>query len=179
MKITDKQQVLILLAGVVMLTGFGGLRYVPVLRQKQALAARMEQQQQEMEEIRANSSLLPELRHQKGTLQDGLDQFVRKIPQGRDFARLWQQIADAMNTCGVRDPWVQPGTEIQTGCLSCIPLTIECKGSMSQIFAFIKAIEGLDRLIRMEDVKLENSADFDATIKMSAKVAVYYQPDEK
>lgn len=173
----DKQQVLIWVSAVVMLAGFGGLRYVPVLRQQQVLAAQVKQQQQEMEEIRTYSALLPELRSQKGALQESLDQFARKIPQGRDFARLWQQIADAMNTCRLRDQWVQPGTEVKAGRLSCIPLTIECKGSLEQVFAFFKEVEEMDRLIRMEDVKLENSPNFDGSLKMTAHVAVYYQPE--
>lgn len=160
-----------------MLGGFAGLRYVPVLRQRQALAARMQQQSSELEEMHMYSALLPELRNRKAELQDSLDHFTRKIPQGRDFARLWQQIADAMNECKLRDQWVQPGTEVQAGRLGCIPLTMECKGSLQQVFAFLNTVEGMDRLIRMEDVTLENSGDFDANLKMTARVAVYYQPE--
>lgn len=172
----DKQQLLILAAAAVMLGGFAGLRYVPALHQKQTLAARMEQQRLEMEEIQTYSELLPELRNQQDTLKSNLEQFARKIPLDRDFAKLWQQIADAMNACRLRDQWVQPGTETRKGRFCCIPLTIECKGSLEQVFAFLKAVEEMDRLIRMEDVKLENGKEFDATLKMSVQASVYYLP---
>jgi Tfp pilus assembly protein PilO len=178
-KAADKQQALIVLAAVVMLTGFGGLRYLPLFRQKQAMAARMQQQSLQMDDIQTHSCLLPELRHQKKQLEDGLSEFTQKIPQGRDFARLWQQIADAMNTCRLSDQWVQPGTEQQAGRLNCIPLAIECKGSMEEIFAFVKSVEEMDRLMRMEDLKLENSPEFSGHLKMTARVLVYYRPEEQ
>jgi len=178
-KTADKQQALIILAAVIMVTGFGGLRYLPMFRQKQAMAARMVQQRQEMDEIHTHSCLLPELRHQKKELEEQLGEFTQKIPQGRDFARLWQQIADAMNACRLREQWVQPGAEQAAGRLSCIPLAIECRGSMEQIFAFVKAVEAMDRLMRLDDLKLENGADFAADLKMSARVLVYYQPEEQ
>jgi type IV pilus assembly protein PilO len=178
-KAADKQQAVIVLAAVIMLTGFGGLRYLPLFRQNQAMAARMQQQKQDMQDIQTHGCLLPELRHQKKLLEESLDCFAQKIPQGRDFARLWQQIADAMNACRLSDQRVQPGTEQKAGRLSCIPLTIECRGSMEQIFAFVKAVEEMDRLMRMDDLRLENSPEFTADLKMSARVLVYYQPDEQ
>lgn len=178
-KTADKQQALIILAAVIMLTGFGGLRYLPMFRQQQAMAARMQQQEQEMQDIQTHSCLLPELRHQKKRLEDSLDEFAQKIPRSRDFARLWQQIADAMNACRLSDQWVQPGTEQKAGRLSCIPLTIECRGSMEQIFTFVKVVEDMDRLMRLDELKLENSPEFKADLKMSARVMVYYQPEEQ
>lgn len=171
----DKQQAIILLTAAAIVAGFGLLRYWPVFRQKQALAAQMQQQHEQMEEIRAHSSLLPELRYQRRLLEEDLGEFVRKIPQSQDFAGLWQQIADAINTSKLRDQRVVPGAEIKTGRFCCIPLTIECRGSLEQIFSFFRAIEGMDRLIRVEDVSLENGPEFEADLTMKAKVSVYYQ----
>ncbi|MCE5186321.1 MAG: type 4a pilus biogenesis protein PilO [Planctomycetaceae bacterium] len=177
MKRLDRPQSLILLTAIVMLAGFGGLRYWPLLRQRHVLAAQMEQQSLQMEEIRQYSSLLPELRHRQRDLEDHLRRFTTQIPAQRDFAGLWQQIADAMNTCALREPWVQPGAETRSGRLCCIPVTIECKGSLEQVFAFCKSLEGMERLVRMEEMKLENSAELNAELKMKARVAVYYQPE--
>ena len=63
--------------------------------------------------------------------------------------------------------------------LCSIPLTLECKGSLEQIFAFFQSLENMDRLIRIEEVTLENDTDFNAVVKLKAKANVYYQPDDK
>jgi Tfp pilus assembly protein PilO len=131
-----------------------------------------------MQQVCTHSALIPELKQQRDRLSVQLAPFDQKIPTGRNFAQLWQQIADVMNACNLSDQLVQPGLELKSDRLCSIPLTIECKGTLEQIFAFFQSLEGIDRLIRIEEVKLENDAAFDAAVKLSAKASVYYQPDE-
>ena len=60
-----------------------------------------------------------------------------------------------------------------------IPLTLECRGSLKQLFAFFQAMEDMDRLVRFEEVKFENDSDFNAVVKLNVKANVYYQSDDK
>jgi hypothetical protein len=50
---------------------------------------------------------------------------------------------------------------------------------LEQLFAFFKAMENMDRLIRFEEVKFENDSDLNAVVKLNAKANVYYQPDDR
>lgn len=173
----DKQQLIILSLSAVIVCGFGVFQYIPLIRQKHAVQEGMAQQDQLSEMICSQSALLPELIQQEKQLQEELIPFSRKIPQGRQFSQLWQQIADVMNECKLTDQLVQPGEELKADSLCSIPLTFECRGSLEQLFAFFQAMENMDRLIRFEDVKFENDSDFNAVVKLNAKANVYYQPD--
>ncbi len=175
----DKQQLIILGLSAVILCGFGIFQYIPVIRQRHALSDRMTQQDQLSEAICLQSVLLPELKQQEKQLQKELTPFFKKVPQGRHFAQLWQQIADVMNECKLTDQLVQPGEELKSDSLCSIPLTFECQGSLKQLFAFFQAMENMDRLIRFEEVKFENDSDFNAVVKLNAKANVYYQPDSR
>ena len=175
----DKQQLIILGLSTVILCGFGVFQYAPVIRQKHAIRSRMAQQDQISETICSQSALLPELKQREKQLQEELIPFSRKVPQGRHFARLWQQIADVMNECKLTDQLVQPGEELKSDQLCSIPLTFECQGSLKQLFTFFQAMENMDRLIRFEEVKFENDSDFGAVVKLNAKANVYYQPDNR
>ncbi|MCD6175503.1 MAG: type 4a pilus biogenesis protein PilO [Planctomycetes bacterium] len=175
----DKQQLIILGLSAVILCGFGIFQYIPVIRQKHAIRDRMAQQDQISETICSQSALLPELKQQEKQLQEELVPFSKKVPQGRRFATLWQQVADVMNECKLTDQLVQPGEELKSDSLCSIPLTFECQGSLKQLFAFFQAMENMDRLIRFEEVKFENDSDFNAVVKLNAKANVYYQPDSR
>ena len=103
--------------------------------------------------------------------------FDRKIPKNRNFADLWDQIAKVMNRHNLQEQLVQPGTEIKGDELNCIPISIQCTGSHSQIFEFFKSLQKFDRLIRVESVTLTNDSDFTGRVKMDADANVYYQAD--
>lgn len=174
----EKQQVMILVVGGFILAGFGVFRYAPILRQKQSLKAEMEKHSLAVEQVGDQGSLLPELMWKKQSMQAQQDEFRSKIPVGRGFSQLWQQIADVMNDCQLSDQLVQPGTEIKSEDLCCIPLAIECSGTFEQIYAFFRSLESMDRLISIDEVKIENDSDFMALLKLNAKANVYYQPVE-
>jgi type IV pilus assembly protein PilO len=175
----DKQQLIILGLGAAILCGFGVFQYIPVIRQNHAIRSGMQQQDQLSETIRSQSALLPELKQQEIELQQELVPFNTKVPQERRFAQFWQQIADVMNECKLTDQLVQPGQELKSDQLCSIPLTLECQGSLEQLFAFFQAMENMDRLIRFEEVKLENGTDLNAVVKLYAKASVYYQSESK
>lgn len=178
MKSPDKQQWAIVIASGLVFAGFGVFRYMPLVRQKYAVQSRMEQQALILEQVTSHSAMLPELSLQKKELSQKLDAFTRKIPEGRNFAQLWEQIADVMDECSLTDQVVQPGSEVKSGMISCIPLTIEGRGTTEQIFKFFQSLEKMDRLIRIEEARLENGSDFNAIVQLTAKVNVYYQPLE-
>jgi len=178
MKKLDKQQLVILLLGVAVSVGFGVFRYVPIVRQKYALQKQMEQQDQIINEICSFSVLIPELKNQKIQLEEQLLPFEQKVPRGRNLATLWRHVAEVMNKCGLTDQLVQPGVEMKSEQLCSIPLTIECKGSMEQIFSLFQSLEETNRLIRIEQVTLDRGADLNSAVKLKAQASVYYQPDE-
>ena len=179
MKKPDKQQMIIFGLSAVIICGFGVFQYIPVIRQKLAMQEQIQQQNQLFETVCLKSVMLPELRQQKNRLQEELTVFSKKVPQGRNFAQLWQQIADVMNECKLTEQLVQPGEELKSDQLCSIPLTLECRGTLEQLYAFFEAMEKMDRLIRIEEVKFENDNDFNAVVKLNAKANVYYQPDEE
>lgn len=174
----DKQQILIVGAGILLIGGFTVLRYIPIVRQKYTIAKTMDAQESVIEKVRSHSAMIPELKQQKAQLVETLASFDERVPQGRNFAQLWQQIADVMNECNLSDQLVQPGQEVTSEQLGSIPLMIECSGSLAQIYTFFQSLERFDRLVRIEEVKLKNDAEYGGLLKLNAKANVYYQPDE-
>ena len=177
MKNLDKQQLMIIALAVVVAGGFAVFRYTPIVRQRYDVAKKMETQNAVMEKVCTESAQIPELKQQRDQLSEKMLSFSEKVPEGRNFARLWQQIADVMNACDLRDQLIQPGQEMKSDHLCSIPLTIECKGTLAQIYRFFQSLENIDRLIRIEELKLENDAEYNEIVTLYAKANLYYQSD--
>ena len=175
----DKQQTILVAAVLLLAAGFGVFRYLPLLRQRQALDETMAQNQRALHDIHTQGMRLPELAGQLAQKQTQAAAFDAKIPAGRSFADLWRQIADLMNECRLTDQLVQPGRPVEGEQLGTIPLTLSCSGSMQDIYVFFRAIEQWDRLIRFERIELANDGAFSGRVKLNAKAQLYYQPRQK
>ena len=70
---------------------------------------------------------------------------------------------------------VEPYEEIEAENLSCIPVKMQCKGKLFQIYEFFRELQGIDRLVRIEQVKLSNDNDFKGQIGMQARAIIYYR----
>lgn len=175
----DKRQTILAALSVLLLAGFGGVRYSMLWQQRQAMDDSVEQSRQTLAEIHRQSARLPELEKQLTQKRLQAEAFDRRIPAGRSFAELWRQIADVMNAHRLIDQTVQPAAAIEDTQLGVIPLTLSCSGAMQDMYAFFKAMEQQDRLIRFEQVELSNDGNFSGVVKLTAKAQLYYQPDKK
>jgi len=70
---------------------------------------------------------------------------------------------------------VQPGKELRSPQLTCIPVSMRCKGNLKQIFEFFTALQASERLIRIEQVKLVNDNDFTGDVTMQTEAVIYYR----
>ena len=80
-----------------------------------------------------------------------------------------------MNKHSLSEQMIEPNKEIEDENLNCIPVKMKCKGKLFQIYEFFRELQGLDRLVRIEQVKLSNDNDFVGQIGMEARAIIYYR----
>lgn len=175
MKESMQKHVLILSAMIVGAVALGAYQYTPIHRQKQELKKTLDAQALTKDEIQAKCSRLPVLHRQVLELGPRALEYDRRLPERKEFARLWQQIAEIMNRSQLSEQLVRPGTEVREGGLCVIPLQIEGMGTFEQIFTFFRELETFDRLIRMEAIQLQNDSDLSGRLHLVARAQVYYQ----
>jgi Tfp pilus assembly protein PilO len=119
---------------------------------------------------------LPVIKEQLLQLQQTVGNYEAIIPGQRDLGLFLQQIADLMNENNLREQVIAPGKEMAVKELNCIPVDMQCKGKLAQVFEFYKRMQRLDRLIRVEEIKLVNDCDFSGEVSMKTKVVIYSRP---
>jgi len=118
---------------------------------------------------------LPVLEDQAYKLAESIGDYEAKIPQQRELGVFLRKIVDLMNAHNLQEQVVTPGGEVKSSELNCIPVDIKCKGSVVEMFEFFKGLQNLDRLVRIEQVKLRNDADFSGEVRLETRAIIYYR----
>jgi Tfp pilus assembly protein PilO len=80
-----------------------------------------------------------------------------------------------MNEYNLKEQSIEPGDIIEAETFNCMPVSMKCRGRLSQIFNFYEHLQGLDRLIRIEQIKLSNDAGYNGQVSMETKAVIYYK----
>ena len=118
---------------------------------------------------------LPLLKEQLLQLQAGLGNYEVNIPEQNTFGEFLGKIADLMNENNLQEQQITPGEEVKTDQFNCIPVSMHCKGKLVQIFKLYRQLQTLDRLIRIEQVKLFNDTGYNGQVSMETRAVIYYR----
>ena len=123
----------------------------------------------------SDSRQLPLIKEQLLQLQAGLGNYEANIPEQNTFGEFLGKITDLMNENNLQEQQITPGEEVKTDQFNCIPVSMHCKGKLVQIFKLYRQLQTLDRLIRIEQVKLFNDTGYNGQVSMETRAVIYYR----
>lgn len=170
-----QKQIVMSVAVVAMVAAFMFFQYMPLNKKARMLKAENVILITENSSIGASLETLPQVSREVEMLKQQIGDFDAKIPLGRAHGEFMQNLASVMKKQGLEELVVQPGVEVQVGELVKIPVYIRCQGKLMHIFNFFKALEGLQRVIRIEEVSMTGSDKFDGNLVMQAKTNIFYR----
>jgi Tfp pilus assembly protein PilO len=171
----EKRQMLIFCLAVGLVGCFVFLRYLPLRNKMETYRKAKEKQSVVIEKAAAATGQLPILREQLSGLQNTMKKYETSVPASMDLGVFLRKIAELMNEYNLKEQQIQPGEEIKVEGLNCIPLSMQCRGRLKQIFEFYRALQALDRAVRIERVELVNDKDFSGEVSMRTKADIYYR----
>jgi Tfp pilus assembly protein PilO len=173
----ERQQIAIFVIAAAIVSGFVLFRYLPLQKRMKAVKDTRAAQTLVIMKGQAEGKQVSVLKEQKLLLQQSVGDYHTNIPSQRDLGGFLQRIADLVNEHNLKEQVVTPGEEMRAGELNCIPVDVQCKGRLAKIFEFYKRLQSLDRLVRIEQVKLENDNDFSGEVTMQTKAVIYYRAE--
>ncbi len=175
----EKKQIVICVAAGAMAVAFMIFRYLPLRQRLKAVERIKAAQTLAISRASMEGKQMPVLREQLLSLQKIVGDYRARIPTGTDLGVFLQQIADLISRHNLKEQVIVPHKEIVMKDLSCIPVDMQCKGKLAKVFEFYKQMQKLDRLVRIESVKLLNDKDFSGEVNMQSKVIIYYRPQSE
>ncbi len=170
-----RQQLAICLLGAMFIGDFIFFGYMPLRTRLTALESKRAAKQAAITKAAAERNQLPVLKQQLIQLQATVGNFESAVPRQRDLGDFVQKIGGIMSDHDLRDQVIQPGEQVTVKGLNCIRIKMQCKGGLRQIFGFFKQLQSMDRMVRVEEIRLLTDGSFTGQISMEAKMTIYYQ----
>jgi Tfp pilus assembly protein PilO len=171
----ERQQITICVIAGVIVCIFVLFWYLPLCEKTKAIKQTKATQTLAIAKGTADSKQLPLLRKQLLKLQTELRDYEANIPEQRALGVFLHKIADLMNEHNLKEQVIAPGGEVEADKFNCIPVSMQCKGKLAQLSEFYRRLQALDRLVRIEKVRLSNDSSYNAEVSMATEVVVYYR----
>ena len=149
--------------------------YLPLRKKMKAVNQAKTAQTLAIAKGAADSRQLPLLKEQLLKLQNRIRNYKVNIPETNTFGGFLGIVTDLMNKYNLKEQEITPGEEVKAGQFNCIPVSICCKGELAEIFKLYRQFQILDRLIRIEQVKLSNDSNYNGHVSMETKAIIYYR----
>ena len=149
--------------------------YLPLRKQMSTVKQTKAEQVLTIARGMADAGQLPMLKEQLQQMQMELQDYEAKIPDHRDFGSFLGRITDLMNEHSLKEQSIEPGEIVEADKFNCIPVSMQCKGRLTQLFNFYERLQALDRLIRIEQIKLSNDVGYNGQVSMETKAVIYYK----
>jgi len=173
--IRERKQIVIIITTVLLAGGFVLFSYMPIQKKIQYVKQLKNEQILTIARGRADGSQMSLVEEQLLSLQTELENYQTSIPAQRELGSFVQQIADLMKQSNLKEQQITPGQEIQKDELSCIPVRIQCKGRLSEVFNFSRQLQSLGRHIRIETAKFENDEQYNGIVNLDTEIVIYYR----
>ena len=171
----ERQQITICVVAGAIVCVFLLFGYLPLHKRIKAVNQAKTAQSLAIAKGAADGRQLPLLKEQLLKLQNKLGNYKAYIPEKNTFGGFLGSVTDLMNENNLKEQEVTPGEEVKAGQFNCIPVSIRCKGELTQIFRLYRQFRELDRLIRIEQVKLSNDSGYKGQVSMETKAIIYYR----
>jgi Tfp pilus assembly protein PilO len=175
MQFRERKQVAIFVTAAVIAAGFVLFRYLPLREERKAVEQERAAQMLSVSKAAAERQNIPVLTEHLRQLQVAIGNYEASIPAERALGEFLQSIASLMSKHDLREQLIQPGRELEADGLYCIPVNMQCKGSLGQIFEFYESLQQMDRLVRIEKVTLVNDSDLGGEVSMETNSVIYYR----
>lgn len=173
----EKKQITIFIIAIVIIGGFILFRYLPLQKEIKSVKKARAEQMLTIAKGVSDSKQLSLFVDQLHKMKSKLENYEQNIPKKRDHGLFMQQIFELMKENNLKEQVIEPRQEIEAEGLICIPMNMECKGKLAQIFNFYKSLQEQDRLIRIKQIKFENSSTFNGEVSMEAEIVIFYRTE--
>jgi Tfp pilus assembly protein PilO len=171
-----RQQLWVYLVGTLFVADFVFYGYLPSQRRLKSLREARANQHRLITMAASQTEELPVLKERLQTAREIVSHFEEYVPAKQASGPFLKDIAHLMTEHGLSDQVVAPGKETEADGIRCIPVSMDCTGSLKNIFGFFRDVREMDRLVRIEKVVLENDSELLGPVSLHTEALIFYRP---
>lgn len=178
-RLMERKQLVALLAAGVMLAVFALLVFVPKSQKLSKLRETLKETQAQLAEMSQRASEAPLVAADLEKLTPAYQQNLRRLPRENSTAEFLREVSAVLAEEETSRRELIPGAaRPQTGYLE-LPISISFDSTFSGAYRALSRIEKLDRLSRVESVKMAAAADNSGLVRVELKLVVFQLAETK
>jgi type IV pilus assembly protein PilO len=171
-------KVILGIVGLVAILGGGYfLLLAPAQAEVTSLQGRRQQLATELAQARSQVAELQRFRREVAELQAKLDVLKAKLPTEKETPGLYRTLSEAAQGAGLGVSLFQPREPRPKDYVSEIPITITAEGGYHQLGQFFEKVAGLERVVKVGDLKLTGLTRARNTVRADITLATYMYRD--
>ena len=171
-----RRQMWVYLIALLFLADFAFYGYLPSHRRLRSLREAHARQEHVIRTAAQQSKELPSLQTRLKSVGQIIEHYDAYIPYEASLGMFLQEIARIMTQHRLTDQVVVPGKETESDGVRCISVHVNCKGSLKDVFSFFRDFQAMDRLVRIEQVTLQNDSGLRGGVTMDADAMIFHRP---
>jgi Tfp pilus assembly protein PilO len=164
-------------AAVLMTAGFLLFRYLPLRKAIKEIEQTEAAQKLAIGKALGQKNQLSSLKLQLEQLKEKVGNFKASVPANRDAGAFLHKITNLMSQHNLSEAHIERSRGVEADQLHCIPINMQCKGPLEQIFEFFSSLQALERSVRIEQIKLVNDDQFSGEVTMQTDAVIYYRTE--
>ena len=149
--------------------------YLPEARRLDHLWAAIEARQAEVDARGAHLQGMLALYQGVSRGQAELASFDQAVPEGKQLGRFLETLDRLAAEAGLGDKNVVPSRVIDSGQVHCLPLEIDFNGEFEAVYEFLRRVESLPRITRVQRLRLSSAEEGGTELLSSLTVQVYFR----
>jgi len=172
-----KTQLSIYVVGAMLMADFVLFGYWPSRQRCGALQQAIAKQQSLVSLAKDRRRQLPALRTHLAQCDQALAEYQDRVPVHQELGSFLQDVSGLMTCHHLQDQVIVPGAEAQVEGLSAVPVTVSCKGRLTDLFGFYRKLASIRRLVQLETIRFTNDPDLGGLVKVEARMVIFCRPE--
>lgn len=154
----------------VILAGFAGGVFYPQYRKVRQLRHQIVQAEQKLQHDRALAETVPDLAREVEQLRRQHSNFDRRLPQQKELGEFLREISTTIAAERLTNQVIEPGSPTTGPLYNNLPIIMEFDGSFRGLANFLTQIDQMERLTRIERIRIEPSDDGQLQVEMQLNI---------
>ncbi|MEX0777601.1 MAG: type 4a pilus biogenesis protein PilO [Phycisphaeraceae bacterium] len=152
--------------------------WLPMHYRGGSLRQRVEEAQRQIAGDRARAASLDELDQEIAQLKAALNNSPGQVPQTGELANLLRRVSNLMHAQDLKEQQVVTQSVTQGQDFSIIPLSLEFKGTFTQVARFVREVETMERLIRVTRLEVRGvNKEPGGPVSVGVDLCTFFAPD--
>lgn len=173
----SKTQLSIVAVGALLVIDFVWFGFLPSRKQLELIRKLEARQMGVVDVAETQRGEVAAVRQELEQLAQDMGEMGRHIPKEKSIGTFLTEMSLIMTRHGLTKQMIVPGPETAGDIAIRVPVAVHCEGKLKAIHGFYEDLKGIERLVQIDEILLENDAHLTGHLRMEAQFIIFYQPD--